>query len=202
MKFDNKYLEDYGDGFDDDIINETTYGISIDNSTGGALHKNIFRDTKKAILFGYHEYGLVSNYGSENGIKVDVTKSNASSYQEILAKSSFSPFEISKIRILSTNASQLEEVIHIESLDRNGYNYKRGINVRDYINDNQFQTGVVDIPISLIIDGNTNLKFNVLDNCGVTITLFPCKSNNPIQLTVINASEPEIKINKKLLLLR
>ena len=70
---------------------------------------------------------------------------------------------------------------------------------QSYFSANQFQSGILDIPFSLRIDGNTNLQFYVLGNTTVVLTFFPAnKANISRQLsgkgTLQNYATPNVPV--------
>lgn len=144
------------------------YQVSVVNSTAGAL---------TAVLFGNNQYLLTSNFGSAVGITVTPSQTNVS-YLELLQQSAAQPFETSLIRIQSTNTAQITNIVTITSKDANGQLAQIPLITQSYFSANQFQSGILDIPFSLKIDGNTNLSFSVLANTTVVMTFFPSNKAN------------------------
>jgi hypothetical protein len=144
------------------------YQVSVVNSTAGIL---------TATLFGMNQYLLTANFGSAAGITVTPSQSNVS-YLELLQQSASQPFETSLVRIQSTNTAQVTQIITITSKDANGQLCQIPLITQSYFSANQFQSGILDIPFSIKIDGNTNLQFPVLGNTTVVITLFPSNKSN------------------------
>lgn len=144
------------------------YQVSVVNSTAGTL---------TAVLFGYNIYQLTSNFGSAVGITVTPSQTNVS-YLQLLSQSASQPFETSLIRIQSTNTAQITQIITITSSDANGQSCTIPLITQSYFSANQFQSGILDIPFALRVDGNTYLSFSVLANTTVTVTLFPSDKAN------------------------
>jgi hypothetical protein len=60
-------------------------------------------------------------------------------------------------------------------LDANGQSATLPIITQSYFSSYQQQSGILDVPYSLKIDGNTNLSFPVLATTTVVITFFPAE---------------------------
>jgi hypothetical protein len=146
----------------------TPYQVTVTNTTGGTL---------AAVLFGKNSHLLSTNFGSAAGIDVTPAQSNVT-YVELLQQSAEQPFETSLIRIQSSNASQVTQIITVTSKDANGQSCAVPIITQSYFSANQFQSGIIDVPHAVRVDGNTALGFNVLPNTSVTITLFPANKVN------------------------
>jgi hypothetical protein len=168
---------DGDDGFDGDDSNvsgatmrkqPSPYQVSITNSTPNPL---------LATLFGMNQFLLTPNFGSAVGITVIPSQTNVS-YLELLQQSASQPFETSLIRIQSANTSQITQIITITSKDANGQLCQIPLITQSYFSANQFQSGILDIPFGLRIDGNTNLQFIVLGNTSLTMTFFPSNKAN------------------------
>lgn len=144
------------------------YQVSVENTTAGSL---------TAILFGFNQYFLDANFGSATGITVTPSQSNIS-YQELLTQSAFQPFETSLIRVESSNSSQVTQIITITVKDANGQSLTTPLITQNYFAAYQQQSGIIDIPYSLKVDGNTNLSFTVLATTTVSITFFPAEKVN------------------------
>jgi len=163
---------DGNDGFDGDsnaagrrpsAKQPSPYQVSITNSTPNPL---------LCTLFGMNQYLLTPNFGSAVGITVVPSQSNVT-YLELLQQSASQPFETSLLRIQSVNTAQITNIITITSKDANGQLCQIPLITQSYFSANQFQSGILDIPFALRIDGNTNLQFNVLGNTTVIMTFFP-----------------------------
>jgi len=144
------------------------YQVSITNSTVTPL---------TATLFGMNQYLLTPNFGSAVGITVVPSQTNVS-YLELLQQSASQPFETSLIRIQSTNTAQITQIITITSKDANGQLCQIPLITQSYFSANQFQSGILDVPYAVKIDGNTNLQFTVLGSTTVVMTFFPAEKAN------------------------
>ena len=158
-------FDDYGyddfDGYSDEdnfagampqAKSPTPYQVTVENTTAGTL---------TAILFGKNQFLLSTNFGSATGIIVTPAQTNVS-YLFLLQQSADQPFETSLIRILTVTV-----------LDANGQSATLPIITQSYFSSYQQQSGILDVPYSLKIDGNTNVSFPVLGTTIVIITFFP-----------------------------
>lgn len=146
----------------------TPYSVSVVNSTAGTL---------TAVLFGYNQYQATANYGSAVGLVVTPSQANVS-YIMLLSQSASQPFETSKIRVNSTNAAQVIQPLSIQSTDANGNTCTEQVITQMYFSPDQFQSGIVDVPVNKVIDGNTNISFGVFATTTVVLTFFPLEKVN------------------------
>ncbi len=179
--FDGEY---YADGYDDDESGAdgyyyasgaaaqpkqpSPYQVNCVNTTAGAL---------TIVLFGKNQYLLTANFGSSVGTTVTPSQANVT-YLELLQQSADQPFETSLIRIQSSNTSQITQILTITSKDANGQLAQIPVITQSYFSANQFQSGILDVPYPVKIDGNTNVSFSILANTSVTLTFFPAEKIN------------------------
>jgi len=150
-------------------VTPSPYQITVSNTTGGTL---------TAVLFGKNEYLLSTNFGSDVGITVTPSQANVT-YIQLLNQSAEQPFETSLIRVQSTNASQVTQILTITSTDANGQECTVPLITQSYFSANQFQSGIIDVPYAVRIDGNTNIQSPILAGATVTYTFFPAAKVNP-----------------------
>lgn len=173
---DDSNFDDYGygdfDGYSDEdnfagampqAKSPTPYQVTVENTTAGTL---------TAILFGKNQFLLSTNFGSATGIIVTPAQTNVS-YLFLLQQSADQPFETSLIRIQSSNTTQITQILTVTVLDANGQSATLPIITQSYFSSYQQQSGILDVPYSLKIDGNTNVSFPVLGTTIVIITFFP-----------------------------
>ena len=190
-RFSGFYGDDYddfvGDDFDlfegeDDLMeysNATVGGINmlktpapyqvlVQNTTAGSLN---------LVLFGYNQFLLSTNFGSSVGLVVTPAQSNVS-YLQLLTQSASQPFETSLIRVQSSNATQVTQIITVTVTDANGQSATLPIITQSYFSSYQQQSGILDVPYQVKIDGNTSLTSVILSNTTVTYTFFPAEKVN------------------------
>jgi hypothetical protein len=146
----------------------TPYQIVVSNTTAGTL---------TARLFGRNQYWADANYGSDAGITVTPAQTNVT-YPELLQQSANQPFDTSLIRVQSSNTNQVTQILTVRSKDSNGQECTIPVITQSYFSANQFQAGIVDVPYSVKLDGNTAISFPVLATTDVTITFFPSEKIN------------------------
>jgi hypothetical protein len=160
------------------LTSPSPYQISIVNSTAGAL---------TAIIFGKNQFLLSTNFGSPVGITITPSQTNIS-YLELLNQSAEQPFETSLVRIQSTNTAQVTNIVNITTKDANGQECTVPLITQSYFSANQFQAGIIDVPYSMKIDGNTSMAYSILPTTTVILTFFPREKVNPARaLTGRNA---------------
>jgi hypothetical protein len=149
-------------------VSPTPYQISVANTTAGTL---------TVVLFGLNQYLLSTNFGSAVGLTVTPSQSNIT-YIMLLQQSAAQPFETSLIRVQSSNAAQVTQILTVQSTDANGQTCTVPVITQSYFSANQFQSGIVDVPYAVTIDGNTNITSQVLANTTVIYTFFPAEKVN------------------------
>lgn len=146
----------------------TPYQVNVTNTTAGSL---------TVVLFGMNTYLLSNNFGSDTGVTVEPAQVNVS-YLELLQQSSTQPFETSLIRIQTSQAAQLTQILTVVSKDANGQLCQIPVITQSYFSANQFQSTILDVPYNVKIDGNTYITFSILGNTTATYTFFPAEKIN------------------------
>ena len=180
MDYDDFELEDY-EGFDGDgdysmatgggvnmLKAPSPYQITVQNTTAGTL---------TAVMFGKNQFLLSTNFGSAVGIVVTPAQANVT-YIELLQQSADQPFETSLLRVQSSNAVQVTQILTVTVKDANGQSATLPIITQSYFSSYQQQSGILDIPYNLKIDGNTSVTSPILANTTVTYTFFPAEKVN------------------------
>lgn len=144
------------------------YQITVQNTTAGTL---------TCVLFGKNQFLLSTNFGSATGVIVTPSQANVS-YLELLQQSSDQPFETSLLRVQSSNASQVTQILTVTVKDANGQSATLPIITQSYFSSYQQQSGILDIPYNLKVDGNTSVTSPILANTTVTYTFFPAEKVN------------------------
>lgn len=144
------------------------YQILVQNTTAGSLN---------LVLFGFNQYLLSTNFGSSAGLIVAPAQTNVS-YLQLLTQSQNQPFETSLIRVQSSNSTQVTQIITVTITDANGQSATLPIITQSYFSSYQQQSGILDVPYQVKIDGNTSLTTVVLANTTVTYTFFPSEKVN------------------------
>jgi hypothetical protein len=190
-RFSGFYGDDYDDfvGDDFDLFEGEEDLMSYSNATGGGvdmlktpapyqlLVQNTTAGTLNLVMFGYNQFLLSQNFGSSTGLVVTPAQTNVS-YLQLLTQSASQPFETSLIRVQSSNASQVTQIITVTVSDANGQSATLPIITQSYFSSYQQQSGILDVPYSVKIDGNTSLTSAILSNTTVTYTFFPSEKVN------------------------
>ncbi len=172
------YEDDVWDDSDDDYAmasgggvsakSPSPYQVTVTNTTAGSLN---------LVLFGNNQFLQSTNFGSDAGLTVVPAQSNVS-YLELLLQSASQPFETSLIRVQSSNATQVTQILTVTVKDANGQSASIPIITQSYFSAYQEQSGILDIPYALKIDGNTNIQSTILASATVTYTFFPAEKVN------------------------
>jgi hypothetical protein len=189
-RFSGFYGDDYDDFIGDDFdLFEGDDLMSYSNADGGGMDMlktpapyqvlvvNTTAGSLNLVMFGYNQFLLSTNFGSSVGLSVAPAQSNVS-YLQLLTQSSSQPFETSLIRVQSTNASQVTQIITVTVSDANGQSATLPIITQSYFSSYQQQSGILDVPYSVKIDSNTSLTSTILSNTTVTYTFFPAEKVN------------------------
>lgn len=171
--YDDLYLDDVDNfsmaegGGIDMLKSPSPYQVTVTNTTAGTL---------TLVLFGKNQFLLSPNFGSALGLTVTPSQANVS-YLELLQQSADQPFETSLLRVQST-ATQVTQILTITVKDANGQSATLPLITQSYFSSYQQQSGILDIPYNLKIDGNTNITSPVLASTTVTYTFFPAEKVN------------------------
>ena len=152
----------------DMVKSPSPYQVTVQNTTAGTL---------TLVLFGKNQYLLSTNFGSSVGLVVTPAQTNVS-YLQLLQQSADQPFETSLIRVQSSNSTQVTQILTVTITDANGQSATLPIITQSYFSSYQQQSGILDIPYSLKIDGNTSVTTPILATTTVTYTFFPAEKVN------------------------
>jgi hypothetical protein len=173
--FSGFYGDDYDDflGDDFDLFEGDDDLMSYSSAEGGGMNmlktpapyqllvQNTTAGTLNLVMFGYNQFLLSTNFGSSVGLSVTPAQSNVS-YLQLLTQSASQPFETSLIRVQSSNASQVTQIITVTVSDANGQSATLPIITQSYFSSYQQQSGILDVPYSVKIDANTSLTSSIL----------------------------------------
>lgn len=175
---DDYLIDDMSDSYDDwsmatgggiDMLKSPSpYQITVTNTTPNTL---------TCVLFGKNQFLLSTNFGSDVGLTVTPAQTNVT-YLELLQQSADQPFETSLLRVQSANATQVTQILTVTVKDANGQSATLPIITQSYFSSYQQQSGILDVPYNLKIDGNTSVTSPILGNTTVTYTFFPAEKVN------------------------
>jgi len=168
-------MDEYGDDWSmatgggvDMLKSPSPYQLTVVNTTPNTL---------TCVLFGKNQYLLSPNFGSDIALAVTPAQANVS-YLELLQQSADQPFETSLLRVQSSNSTQVTQILTVTVKDANGQSATLPIITQSYFSSYQQQSGILDVPYNLKIDGNTNVTSPILGNTTVTYTFFPAEKVN------------------------
>jgi len=143
------------------------------------IFKNTTNKAKTAVLGGFNRFfnKSDSNFGSEEGVEVNISQANVS-YEQFLAQSALQPFTTSLIRLQSKTEEQVKEPIFIDVCDANGQETVIPLITQSFWSKKQFQKNILDIPYSVNFDGNTYFSISLLPEEELVITIFPSEKVN------------------------
>jgi hypothetical protein len=191
-RFSGFYGEDYDDfdGDDFDLFEGDGDDLySYSNATGGGVDMlktpapyqitvtNSGLTNLTLVLFGNNQFLLSTNFGSSVGLSVAPSQTNIS-YLQLLQQSASQPFETSLIRIQSSSAPQVTQIITVTVTDANGQSATLPIITQSYFSAYQQQSGILDVPYQVKIDGNTSLTTIILAGQTCVYTFFPAEKVN------------------------
>ena len=152
----------------DMVKSPSPYQVTVTNTTAGTL---------TLVLFGQNQYLLSNNFGSSVGLSVTPAQTNVS-YLQLLQQSASQPFETSLLRVQSSNATQVTQILTVTISDANGQSATLPIITQSYFSSYQQQSGILDIPYQVKIDANTSITTPILASTTVTYTFFPAEKVN------------------------
>jgi hypothetical protein len=137
------------------------YVIQYDNATAGTLI---------GTLFGFNNYFQDANFN--NGL-ITVLNLQGTSYRTFVGQTSNKPLKIGKWRFQSANSAQLAQTLTITHFDANGKSYSTPLNLSIMRDAYQFQSDILDISKTVVVDANTEITFPVLATTTLVISMFP-----------------------------
>jgi len=134
------------------------------------LNKGVSPETVK--LFNRNRNLSKDNFDNSKNIEI-CCSSKEQEYIQILNNISDNPLRTSLIRIQSTNSGQVTQMVNLHSSEANGGYICLPLNTQSYFSANQFQSGIIDIPVDIVIDGNFGMDINILAGTNYVLTIFP-----------------------------
>jgi len=133
--------------------------------------KNTTNSPLEFFMFGCNIFLEKDNFGSPKGLEFKSLENVK--YSELLKQSASQPFETDLIRVRSTNTKQISQELKLNTLDSNKQFCSVPIDVDGAFSAYQFQSGIVDVPINLVINGDTYLKTTILPNTEASYSFYP-----------------------------
>ena len=143
--------------------------LTITNPTAGSLTCTLFGSN-------INLNPSVTNFGSSAGLTV--VPDNSVSYYQVLQQGMLEPFRIGKMRVQSTNTTQVTTTISSVSTNYTGQSLTDPINMSATVSAYQNNTTITESTRAFDVTGNTYLTFTVLANTTVIMTFFTQRSVN------------------------
>lgn len=214
-------VHEYNPFEDGKIVGEATEYPTDENSPVGKTQiptstpyfivvKNTTNEIKRCNLFGLGINIFSKNFGSDEGITIEMGQSNVN-YLLMLIQSAFQPFETELIRLQSRNLKQLTEKITITSKEANGQschiplitaNYVRPDGIGLFVNEegkelNESDEKHIDIYYQIKIDMSTDLDLQILPNTELKLIIYPMSKFNPLRSFVTRRGYTQPFVQKK-----
>ncbi|MGQ9847208.1 MAG: hypothetical protein ACUVQP_06875 [Bacteroidales bacterium] len=139
----------------------TTYGLTVVNTNTNAAHE--------AKLFGFD--GMLFTKIQNNPITI-TAQSGYGSYEKFLHYIWSNPCEILGVRITTTAAQINQMSWGFFKYTVFGKSDSNIVSVASYRTEQDYQSGVVTVPVKHVLDFDSYVTFNVLANTTVDLTLF------------------------------
>lgn len=136
--------------------------IQVSNKTAQAQEFNLLGPNKNLHL---------DNCGNPEDVEITSTSENQS-YEELLQQIKDGHFSSDLMRIQSTNTAQVISELMLSSHDIGGASIHVPLKTQAYFSANQFQSGIIDVPIHTVLDGNFNMEGKLMANTTVIFTFF------------------------------
>ena len=164
---------DYFDG--DDAMSFATGAAATQNISDPYViqYENTTPGTLTAVLFGYNNNFNDPTGQFGNPVGITVTNLQGSSYTTLIGQTSNKPLTIGKWRFQSASAGQLSQTLTISHFDANGKQYSTPLNLSIMRDAYQFQSDILDITKTVVVDANTQISFPVLALTTLVISMFP-----------------------------
>jgi hypothetical protein len=127
-------------------------------------------------LFNKNKHSHKDNFGNHEDIEISCANKEQD-YIQLLNQISDRRVRTSLLRIQSTNTAQITQILGLYSSDANGANVSIPLITQSYFSANQFQSGILDIPIDLVIDNDFEIKATVLASTTWILSIFPSEGN-------------------------
>lgn len=146
------------------------YGTIIDVPTGLTLTVTNGLITSTPALYGTVTLSYTDGVNTD---VINITSQGAAPYPALLEATISDVFKVTKFR-LSTSAATLDQLDQDLSVKRNslfGKNISNTITIDSFKSPDQFQSGIVDIPLEVAFDKETALSGNMIQGAGVTLNI-------------------------------
>ncbi len=131
------------------------------------------------IMFGSNIYldSTVVNYGSSPSVAIQ--PQFGVGYAQILRDTSASPFTVGRVRMQSSNTTQVTQNLTITSTNIYGESYNKPINMVPTISQYQFNPNITETNIPFDITPNVYFSFTILPSTTLLLSVFIKSKVNP-----------------------
>jgi hypothetical protein len=175
------------DGWNDNFVDNDMHAADGSNGLANMEHEapalqftivNNTAGTLSCTLFGasINLNPSVTNFGSSAALTI--TPDNSVSYYQVLSQSMLEPFRFGKMRVSSTNTTQVQQSIQCVSTNYYGQSLSDPMNMSSTVSAYQNQLTITESTRPFDITGNTYLSFPVLANTTVLVAFFTSMSIN------------------------
>jgi len=167
------YFDDFNsaDGGDDFNYASGSQTSAVQSDPYILQYENTGTTTATAILYGFNDYGTVTNGG--NPAQIVITNLQGGTYGRALAQSQNKPFKTGEWRFECSLTQQLKQTVSINHVEANGNTTIKPWSLATAKDSYQFQPDILDIRKQIIIDGNTYFTFPLLAGAILTISIYP-----------------------------
>jgi len=167
-------------------MNRAKFDVTITNTAGTAFAGRIdlfnylyssSRFTDSSVVqdggapAAWSNAGVLTFTDGTNSVAVSSSTPELGSYRAIFESLAFDSVKVDLMRIRVANASQFAGDIQIKSKTLFGASKSNTIDPNSYVNPDQNQSLIVDIPQEFIIDNETGLFVNIINYAYLPITI-------------------------------
>lgn len=165
----------------DDFDEQSMYFDDMSNASGAAgmrisdpyiiQYTNTTTADVTAILFGYNDYAISTNYG--NNVAAVITNVQGGTYGRLITQSNAEGFKIGKWRFQSTTTSQLQITMIVNYVNANGNVLQKPFNLSVLKDTYQQQSDIIDVSKPVSVNGNTFITFPLKGSATIVISMYP-----------------------------
>lgn len=140
-----------------------SYSVTFTNNSAGA--------NATYVLFGHNRYESAANYGS--AATITITVGGGASYLELLRQSSTQNFRVNRMKIISSESTNVAQTITLTYANANGSSYTVPIALSEFQDVYQQNANMVDVTFGIKIDGTAFLTGIMAASSTLTFIIYP-----------------------------
>ncbi len=133
--------------------------------------ENTSAESKEFVLFGANSTMEFDNNGNDEAVKISSLPELP--YSQLLMQLQQKKADSTLMRVQSTNTAMITALLTLSAMEPNGAEIRVPLVCQSYFSANQFQSGIIDIPIGVVLDGNFKIEGKILANTKVVYSFFP-----------------------------